>query len=137
MRVVFDTNVYVPVFFVPGCQGEKAFVHAHRKRCALYTSIPILTETANVLRSKFHQEERDIKAVLAMIERAAQIIRPLPTITLLQDTADNRILECAKEAEADIIVTGDRHILKLRTFERTTVIRLADFLRMFPEGAVE
>lgn len=137
MRVVFDTNVYISAFLVPGGQGEKAFVHAHRKRCALYTSIPILTETANVLRSKFHQEERDIKAVLAMIARAARIIRPLPTITLLQDTADNRILECAKEAEADIIVTGDRHILKLRTFERTTVIRLADFLRMFPEGAVE
>lgn len=137
MRVVFDTNVYISAFLVPGGQGEKAFVHAHRKRCALYTSIPILTETANVLRGKFHQEERDIKAVLAMIARAARIIRPLPTITLLQDTADNRILECAKEAEADIIVTGDRHILKLRTFERTTVIRLADFLRMFPEGAVE
>jgi putative PIN family toxin of toxin-antitoxin system len=137
MRVVFDTNVYVSAFLVPGGQGEKAFVHAHRKRCALYTSIPILTEIANVLRSKFHQEERDIKAVLTIIARAAQIVRPSHTISLLQDTADNRILECAKEAEADIIVTGDRHILKLRTFERTTVIRLADFLRMFPEGAVE
>ncbi|MEX0829647.1 MAG: putative toxin-antitoxin system toxin component, PIN family [Nitrospirales bacterium] len=134
MRVVFDTNVYVSAFLVPGGQGEKAFVHAHRKRCALYTSIPILTETANVLRSKFHQEERDIKAVLTMIARAARIVRPSPTISLLQDTADNRILECAKEAEADIIVTGDRHILKLRTFESTAVIRLADFLRMFAEG---
>lgn len=134
MRMVFDTNVYVSAFLVPGGQGEKAFVHTHRKRCALYTSIPILTETANVLRSKFHQEERDIKAVLTMIARAARIVRPLPTISLLQDTAGNRILECAKEAEVDIIDTGDWHILKLRTFESTAVIRLADFLRMCPEG---
>lgn len=134
MRVVFDTNVYVSAFLVPGGQGEKAFVHAHRNRCTLYTSIPILTETANVLRSKFYQEEHDIKAALKIIARAARNVRPSHTISLLQDTADNRILECAKEAEADIIVTGARHILKLRTFERTTVIRLADFLRMFPEG---
>ena len=106
---------------------------AHRKRCTLYTSIPILTEIANVLRDKFYQDESDIKAALKIIVRAAQVIRPLHTITLLHDTADNRILECAKESQADVIVTGDRNILKLRMFERTTVIRLADFLRMFPE----
>ncbi|MDR4494902.1 MAG: putative toxin-antitoxin system toxin component, PIN family [Nitrospirales bacterium] len=92
-----------------------------------------MTETANVFRNKFPQEESDIKAALKIIVRTAQVIRPSHTISLLQDTADNRILECAKESQADIIVTGDQEILKLRSLEGTTVIRLADFLRMFPE----
>jgi predicted nucleic acid-binding protein len=47
-------------------------------------------------------------------------------------TPDNRILECALAAGAEVIVTGDRHLLKLKKYQDIAIIRLADFLRMFP-----
>lgn len=133
MKVVFDTNVYVSAFLVPGSHGEEAFLLANRRQFTLYTSIEILTETARVLRIKFGQEDVDIKTALKLIARAAKVIRPSARVNILRDSPDNRILECAKEAEADLVVTGDRDILKLKTFERTSIIRLIDFLRMFPE----
>ena len=133
MKVVFDTNVYVSAFLVPGSYGEEAFLLAHRRHFTLYTSIEILTETAGVLRIKFGQEDGDIKAALRLIARAAIVIRPSASVNILRDSPDNRILECAKEAEADLVVTGDRDILKLRKFEGASIIRLIDFLRMFPE----
>ncbi|MBI5572562.1 MAG: putative toxin-antitoxin system toxin component, PIN family, partial [Desulfomonile tiedjei] len=46
---------------------------------------------------------------------------------------DNRILECAVAAQADVVVTGDHHLLALKTFEGIPIVRLADFLRMFPQ----
>ena len=55
MRVVFDTNVFISAFTVPGSQGERAFLLARRKRVCLCTSVAILTETAQKLREKFAQ----------------------------------------------------------------------------------
>jgi putative PIN family toxin of toxin-antitoxin system len=132
MKVVFDTNVFVSAFIIPGSKGEDAFQLAYRRKVDLYSSVPILTETARVLRAKFDQPEKDITAALKMIGRAATIVRPSRKMTVLEDLPDNRILECAVTAQADLIVTGDHHLLELREFEGIPIVRLADFLRMIP-----
>ena len=133
MRVVFDTNVFVSAFVVPGSQGERAFLLAQANRFALHTSVAILTETARVLRRKFDQDENDIKQALRQISRAAVVSRPVSKLRVVEDDADNRILECALEGRADLVVTGDRHLLKLKRFEGIPIVRLADFLRLFPK----
>jgi putative PIN family toxin of toxin-antitoxin system len=132
MKVVFDTNVFVSAFIVPGSQSETAFLLAQRRTVELFSSVPILTEAARVLRTKFHQPEKDIAAALKLISRAATIVRPVRTITVLDDRPDNRILECAVTAQVDVIVTGDQDLLKLKAFESIAIVRVADFLRMTP-----
>jgi len=134
MRVVFDTNVFVSAFVVPGSQGERAFLLAQANRFELHTSVPILTEVARVLRRKFGQDEDDIKQALRQISRAAVVSKPTSKLSVVDDEADNRILECALDTAADLVVTGDRHLLKLKRFERAAIVRLADFLRLFPAG---
>jgi predicted nucleic acid-binding protein len=47
MRVVFDTNVFISAFLVPGGAADRAFRLARERRFSLVTSVPILTETAN------------------------------------------------------------------------------------------
>src|SRR5438093_3497042 len=112
MRAVFDTNVFVSAFVVHGGKAERAFLLGQRRRLDLFTSIAILTETARTLRVKFDQDEEDIKHVL-LISRVSSIVRPRRRVTILHDEPDNRILECAAEAEADVVVSGDRHLLRL------------------------
>lgn len=133
MKAVFDTNIFISAFVIPGSQGERAFLLARQKQFELYTSVPILTETANKLRGKFDQSEEDIKEALRLISRSARVIKPAVELNVLEDFPDNRILECAVEAEADVIVSGDRHLLKLKNFQGIPIVRLVDFLRMFPE----
>ena len=132
MNVVFDTNVLVSAFIVPGGKGEEAFLLALRRKVDLYTSVPILTETTRILRIKFDQPEQDVVATLKLISRAATIVRPPRTIQVLEDLPDNRILECAVSAQVDLVVTGDYRILALKQFEGIPLVRLADFLRMIP-----
>ena len=132
MKVVFDTNVFVSAFIVPGSQGEEALLLAHHRKIDLYTSIAILTETTRILRTKFNQPERDVLAALKHISRAATIVRSARTVSVLEDAPDNRILECAASAQADLVVTGDHHLLALKEFEDIPIVRLADFLRMIP-----
>jgi predicted nucleic acid-binding protein len=52
---------------------------------------------------------------------------------VLEDQPDNRILECAVAAGADLVVTGDRHLLRLRTFRGIPIVRLRDLIRSFPD----
>lgn len=133
MKVVFDTNVYVSAFLIPGSLAEAAFLHAQRRQATLFTSVPILTETARVFRAKFHQGEDDVVAALKLIGRAARIVTPSVRIIALDDVPDNRILECAVEAAAELIVTGDHHLLRLKIFQDMAIVRVADFLRLFAE----
>ena len=49
MKVVFDTNVFVSAFIVPGSKGEDAFLLAQRHKVDRYSSLPILSETARIL----------------------------------------------------------------------------------------
>jgi putative PIN family toxin of toxin-antitoxin system len=133
MRVVFDSNVFISAVVIPGSQGERAFLLARRKRVVLHTSIAILTETAGRLRQKVGQDEDDIKQALRQIARAAVVSKPTSRLSVVEDGPDNCILECALDGQADLVVTGDRHLLKLRRFQGIPIIRLVDFLRLFPK----
>lgn len=136
-KAVFDTNVLISAFAVPGSRSEKAFLLAMRGRVDLSTSAAILTETANKLRQKFGLPEEDIIAVLKHVSRAAEIVKPTTRLTVLADEPDNRILECATAAKADLIVTGDRHLLGLKSYEGIGICRVADLLRTAGEGEPE
>lgn len=133
--MVFDTNVFISAFLVPDGAADRAFRLARERRFFLVSSVPILTEAANKVRNKFDQTDDDIALALKIISRAALIVRPKRRINVLRDEPDNRILECALEASADLVVTGDRHLLDLKRFENAAIVRLVDLLRTFPERA--
>ena len=58
----------------------------------------------------------------------ATVLRPRPTLHILKDEPDNRILECAIAAQAEYVVSGDRHLLALKHHADITMISLAGFL---------
>jgi uncharacterized protein len=131
LKVVFDTNIYISAFVIPGGNAEKAFLQAINGDFELYTSIAILTELAGKLEEKFRWEKQKIAQLLTHVSKTAKVLKTLPYIKILVDEPDNRILECAIEAKADLLVTGDKHLLKIKQYEEFKVIKLADFLLMF------
>jgi predicted nucleic acid-binding protein len=46
-----------------------------------------------------------------------------------EDEADNRILECAVAGEADLVVFGDQHLRRLKSFAGIGIVRPVDFHR--------
>ncbi|MDI6890668.1 MAG: putative toxin-antitoxin system toxin component, PIN family [Thermodesulfovibrionales bacterium] len=131
LKVVFDTNVYVSAFTSPNSKAEDAYLLAVRGKVELYTSVSILTELARKLREKFQWDDSKVKAALKHISKVATVIKPAIKITLLQDETDNRILECAKASNANLIVTGDKHLLSLKKYSGVGITRIAGFLYIF------
>ncbi len=129
MRVVLDTNIYVSALALPGGRADEALLLANQNQYDLILSPAILAELANVLTRKFKWDrDRALDACREMSE-IARIVRPTHHLHLLQDEPDNRILECAVTGEADAIVTGDKHLLKLNWYEKIEIITLAQFLQ--------
>lgn len=130
MKVVFDTNIFISAFVIPGGNGEEAYLDALRRNVTLYSSVAILTETAQKLRNKFGWKEDRVVRLLKAIAKVATVLKTQPHIHLLSDEPDNRIIECALEARADLIVTGDKHLLHLKRYQNISIIKLTDFLKM-------
>ena len=128
MRVVFDTNIFISAFAISGGRAEEAYLCGLRGGFALCSSVVILTETAQKLREKFGWEENKINRLLKAVARVAIVIKTRPHLHVLIDEPDNRILECAVAAEADIIVTGDKHLLSLGRFRNVSIVTLSHFL---------
>jgi uncharacterized protein len=127
-RVVFDTNVYISALVVTDSLAETAYQIALERRIGLFTSVPILTETAMKLRGKFGWNDERITAALKHISHVANVVKPSIGVHVLEEEADNRILECAVAAGADLIVTGDKHLLALKEYEGTGISRIRGFL---------
>lgn len=130
MKVVFDTNIFISAFAIPGGKAEKAYLHAIRGDFILYTSVSILTETAQKLREKFSWRREKVFQLLKSISKVAIVVKTSPSINLLSDEPDNRILECAVSIKANLIVTGDRHLLALEDCRGIRIVKLADFLNL-------
>jgi len=130
VRVVFDTNIFISAFAIPGGSAEEAYLHAVRGTFELFTSVSILTEVANTLRIKFDWSEDRLGQLLRTISNTATVLKTQPDLHILKDEPDNRILECAALAQAQIIVSGDRHLLSLKRYRDTSIERLADFLEL-------
>ena len=129
MKVVFDTNVYISAFGVSGSKSQEVFLLASREKINLFTSPAILAETANVLRKKFEVPDENIEAVIKEIGHLSKVIKPHLSIRLLEDEPDNRILECAAEAKADFIVTGDKHLRCLKKYQGAKIVSVSEFLK--------
>jgi len=128
-KVVFDTNIYISAFITPGGRGEAAYQQAIKGSIELYSSIPILTETARKLMGKFKWDREMVNTAVSHIAEVSIVIKPKKRLAVLADEPDNRILECAVEAEADLIVTGDKHLLRLKNYKKIAIVTLAEFLK--------
>ena len=128
MRVVFDTNIYISALVFPGGLAEKAIYRVLEGKDELFISKAILDELLRVLATRFSKDREELARLAVWLSEIAQFVSPKRKITVLRDEADNRILECAVEAGAEVIVTGDREILDLVQFEGIRILSLREYL---------
>ncbi len=108
-KVVLDTNVVVSAHLKAG--GLEAFVLdlALASKLQLYVSPDILAEYEEVLRRpRFRIDSKKVTQSLRLIKKRAKSVKPMLTLSVSPDPADNRFLECAEAANANYLVTGNR-----------------------------
>jgi putative PIN family toxin of toxin-antitoxin system len=132
LRVVLDTNIYISAFQFPNGRNAVLWRAARRGRYQLLVSPPIIRELANVLRTDFEWEDESVRKVIRLVAEVAGrgVIAPRVLIDAVsKDSDDNRILECAAEGGADLIVSNDHHLLELKMWNQIPIIAGVDFRR--------
>jgi len=133
LRVVLDTNIYVSAFIGRNGTPFRTWRAALDRSYTLVTSPAIVNELGRILRTRFAWHDGRIIRRLKKVARAAEVVTPPFTLrAVAADASDNRILECAIAGQADLIVSGDRHLLDLKSFQNIPIIRPADFRRILP-----
>ena len=132
IKVVFDTNVWISIFMEEVLYDE--FSKA-KQDLIVYVSNDIVIEISKALLypkiarilSKNSIRQKD---VLRVIAENSKIVEPTMRLDVVnEDAEDNKILECALAAGADIIVSGDKHLLKLGKFRKTRILPPSEFFR--------
>ena len=128
IRIVADTNIYISALMFGGPPG--VFLDLALKRAfQLVTSAALLDELDEKLRGKFAVALEDAQIIRGRLESAASLVVPGFVLSVIADDPDdNRVLECAVAGKADVIVSGDRHLLQLGSFEDISIMTVRQFL---------
>lgn len=133
IKIVFDTNIYISAFLKSGF-SRQLFNLSFLDKFDLFISPQILSELRGKLRKKFKIKESDIQLFSATMTKIAKKVLPTKKIEVIKiDPADNIILECAIEAGANLIISNDKHLLKLKRYRNIGIIHPKTLVWTLPD----
>jgi putative PIN family toxin of toxin-antitoxin system len=128
VRVVLDTNIFISALAIPGSLAEKAIIKIIEGGDILLISKDIINEVLSVLSSKFSRDKEGLSHVAVILSELGELVKPARKVSIFKDDPDNRILECALHGKADVLVTGDKEMLRLREYEQIRIMSLKEYV---------
>ena len=132
MKVVIDTNVFISgVFFSgPPYQILKAWRNGDLQ---IVLSLEILDEYDRVgeeLSAQF--PETDLNPILELVTTKTELIEAARLDeAVCDDPDDDKFFACAIAGGADLIISGDKHLLKMSGYQGIKVVRPRQFVDEF------
>ncbi len=137
MKIVTDSNVIISAFLWQK-DVKVIFDLARKNKFEICVNQEILNEILEVLQyHKFYSKLKLIdKTPEIIINELLEIIELYPTkksseIIVKDDPSDDKFLACAIASSADFIVSGDKHLLKLKSFQNIPIVTPRQFINRF------
>ncbi len=122
LRIVFDTNVYISAALF-GRRAETVMEMASTRQIQLITSEAILAELERKLQEKMNWPKDKTRLFVGTVRELAEVVHPEITLDVVPDDEnDNRIVECAVAGKANLIVTFDKDLLRLKSYGMIGII---------------
>jgi len=130
LRLVLDTNIIVSAALKTDGLQRTVLLLAMMHPARLYVSAPILSEYRIVLsRPGLKIPKGRRRQFLQWIENSSRLVSPSRQIRVTSDPDDNIFLECADEARADYLVTGNQRHFP-RFWKQTKIVTSREFMTM-------
>jgi putative PIN family toxin of toxin-antitoxin system len=132
-----DTNVIVSSLLNPSGTPGQIMKHWEAGDFEIPLSRLLFEEVADVLRRPAIRRiarvtPRQIDEFLELVPKVAVFVpEPLQIVSVVkQDPDDDVVLATALAARANVIVSGDQHLLEIGSHEEIPIVTPAEFLRM-------
>lgn len=134
-NVIIDTNVIVSALGWSGPSRTVVDLLA-RDEISLFLSPGTLAELERVISyRKLGFTESRKRRFLAFLSRHSRMVSPILRVArVVDDPSDDKFLELAEAADADYLITGDRHLLALKHHGRTRIVTPRAFLSILDSG---
>ena len=128
--VVFDTNIFISAVFWNG--NSYALVKMSiNQEIIVFISAHIIEEIRNVLIRDFNLQKQEIDDVINAVLYFTHLVEPKEIVEVIKDdSADDRILECALACNANFIITYDKKILNLKSFRNINIVTPEEFIKI-------
>ena len=130
-RVVIDTNVVISALLFGGEPGELIPLWKSGSIKPL-ASKEMVDEYLRVLTyPKFGLTPEEINFLLYQeIVPYFEIVRPKPGRVIIgDDPSDDKFIRCAEAGRAKTIISGDQHLLRLKSFGAISILTPVQFLK--------
>jgi len=142
LKVVLDTNVLVSSLLVKAGLPAQVVEAWRERQYILVTSPDLIAEVRATLfyprlRRKYALSDEDLEQLIDLLKDDALVVPGQAQVTgaIPADPADERVLACAVDAGADLIVSGDMHLLALGDYQGISILAVRGFLeRLAEEG---
>ena len=137
MRVVLDTNQHISAIIRPNGHPAQIVKLWRIGLIEIAISPFILEEFEAVvhrprIQEKYNLSGADIAGYLEALRMFAVIVPGAITLNAVPDDPDdNIIIACAIEAEVDMIISGDQHLLSLGSYQGIPIVKAVDFLSSY------
>ena len=129
MKIVLDTNVIVSALVFGGLP-RRVFEMVESGSFSFYYSPAIETETYRVLRDTFGWDEEKLERYLPALWRLGErVVTRIRVRAVRDDPDDDRIIECAVASAAEAIVSGDGHLLKMKSYKGIQILSPKELLQ--------
>ena len=128
-RVVFDTNVLISGYLWKG-SARKAIEKVRQGEWTHLVSKDAIEELIRVLAyRKFRLNPQEMEPIILDLMKISEYVEVKSQIEVIKDDpTDNIFLALAVDGKADVIVSGDHHLLDLKEFHDIPIIPLRKFL---------
>jgi len=131
-KVILDTNVVISGIFFSG-PPSKILEEWAKKRFQLITNNEILDEyreVANELSQKFKKINQEKMIELISLNSKVFFSIDLKEV-VTEDPKDEKFIACAIASKTKIIVSGDKHLLKVSGYKGIQILKPRHFLDEF------
>ena len=131
--VVFDVNVLISSLIVRG-KPQELWRRAKSKEFSLVLSEEILAEFVSVIsRPKFEKyvTQAEVELFLNELQATGTVVHVKSRFkVVVQDPDDDIIVRVAYDANAQYIVSGDRHLLDLKEIKGIRILTVDEMLKV-------
>jgi putative PIN family toxin of toxin-antitoxin system len=130
-RAVFDTNIWISGLLWRG-KPYQCLLLARAEIVQHVYCEDMAAELSRKLRQVFGFSENHIRAVLYDLRRVSERVEISGDLHVVDaDPDDDKFVECALQASASLIVSGDHHLLELEEYEGVRILSAAEFVARF------
>lgn len=132
MKITLDTNVLISALIINGKSRTLLFEIMHKHELILSKEIlEEFTEVSRDRKIRRYVNEEDATGYLRSLASLARIVQIKSKFSIVkEDPDDDVILRTAHDGNAKYLVTGDKHLAKLRKFRRTEIVTVDEMLRI-------